>query len=89
MACDKLLMDAVKEINKDMFNIPSSKFSTVKTKENNSYRSLKRNIKLKDGSSIYGVQKDDPNILVGREKNGAKFTISKEDALKNEIKEPN
>jgi len=87
MECNtsKLYKEALKGLeNKDKFNPTNSKFSTVKTKEGNSYRSLKRNIKLKDGSSIYGVQKDNSDILVGRDKNGANFTISKEDAIKNE-----
>ena len=91
MSCDKLFKEALDLLNKEntinsRFNTTDSKFSTVKTKSSNSYKSLKRSIKLKDGSSIYGVQKDDPDILVGRDKSGAEFTISKEDAINNEIK---
>jgi len=57
--------------------IPQSKFSTAKASKEKSYHPLKRTIDIGNGDKIVGVQKEDKDILVGRDKNGAYFTIDK------------
>ncbi len=62
----------------DIETIPSSKFSTTKASKQKSYHPLKQTMSIGYGDRIVGVQKQDSNILVGRDKNKQYFTVSKD-----------
>lgn len=73
---DKEIVPQNAQTSDELF-IPSSKFSTTKDTIEKSYRPLKQTIAIDGGDKIVGVQKEAPNILVIRDKNGEYATIDK------------
>ena len=76
MKCNNLYKEAM-EAYEGQIVIPSSLFSKNKASKDKSYHPLKRTIPISEDSKIVGVQKENSNILVGRDKNGEYFTIHK------------